>query len=80
MLLLSAIIGREITALEFRPTERHIPLGEQLLVVRMDFNARIRDEQGNEELVIMELQKAKLPTDIMRFRRYLGEQYIESHR
>lgn len=76
-LLLSAIIGREITALEFRPTERHIPLGEQLLVVRMDFNARIRDEQGNEEMVIMELQKAKLPTDIMRFRRYLGEQYMD---
>lgn len=76
-LLLSAIIGREITALEFQPTERHLPLGEQLLVMRMDFRARVRDEQGKEELIIMELQKAKLPSDIMRFRKYLGEQYSD---
>ena len=74
-LLLSAIIGREVVALEFRPTEHHFPVGELLAVLRMDFSARILDEHGREELIILELQKAKLATDIMRFRRYLGEQY-----
>jgi hypothetical protein len=74
-LLLSAIIGREVVSLEFRPTEHHFPVGELLAVMRMDFSARILDENGQQELVILELQKAKLATDIMRFRRYLGEQY-----
>ena len=74
-LLLSAVIGKEVVSLEFRPTEQHFPVGELLAVLRMDFSARIKDEQGNEDLVILELQKAKLATDIMRFRRYLGEQY-----
>jgi hypothetical protein len=74
-LLLSAIIGREVVSLEFRPTEHHFPIGEVLAVLRMDFSARILDEHGNQELIILELQKAKLATDILRFRRYLGEQY-----
>ncbi|MBK9338399.1 MAG: hypothetical protein IPM98_18390 [Lewinellaceae bacterium] len=74
-LLLSAIIGREVVSLEFRPTEHHFPVGELLAVLRMDFSARIVDENGDQELVIIELQKAKLASDIMRFRRYLGEQY-----
>jgi hypothetical protein len=74
-LLLSAIIGKEVVSLEFRPTEHHFPVGELLTVLRMDFNARILDADGNQELVILELQKAKMAGDIMRFRRYLGEQY-----
>jgi len=74
-LLLSAIIGKEIVSLEFRPTEHNFPVGELLAVLRMDFCARTTDENGKQELVIIELQKAKLASDIMRFRRYLGEQY-----
>lgn len=74
-LLLSAIIGKEIVSLEFRPTEHSFPLGEILTVLRMDFSARVLDESGKEQLIILELQKAKLASDIMRFRRYLGEQY-----
>jgi len=74
-LLLSAIIGKEVLTLEFRPTEHHFPVGELLTVMRMDFCARIQDADGRQELVIIELQKAKLAGDILRFRRYLGEQY-----
>lgn len=74
-LLLSAILGKEIVSLEFRPTEHHFPVGELLAVLRMDFSARVTDENGKQELVIIELQKAKMASDIMRFRRYLGEQY-----
>lgn len=74
-LLLSAIIGKEVVSIEFRPTEHHFPFREVLAVLRMDFSARIEDADGNQELVILELQKAKMASDIMRFRRYLGEQY-----
>ncbi len=74
-LLLSAIIGEEVISLDLRPTEHHFPLGANLMVLRMDFSARIRYANGEEQLIILELQKAKLATDIMRFRRYLGEQY-----
>ncbi len=70
-LLLSAITGREIIDLEFRPTVFELPVGKSLTVIRMDFSAKVRDSHGEEELIIIELQKAKLATDIMRFRRYL---------
>lgn len=75
-LLLSAITGQDIIELDFRPTEFEVPVGQSLMVVRMDFSARVRDAEGEERLIIIELQKAKLATDIMRFRRYLGEQYM----
>jgi hypothetical protein len=77
-LLLSAIIGREVAELEFRPTEHQLPFRETLTVLRMDFQARIIDEDGKQELVIIELQKAKLPSDIMRFRKYLATQNADA--
>jgi hypothetical protein len=45
-----------------------------LTVYRMDFSAKIETPQGYKT-VLIELQKAKYPTDVMRFRKYLGEQY-----
>jgi hypothetical protein len=44
-----------------------------LTVYRLDFTAKIKTKEG-EKRVIFELQKAKFPTDIMRFRKYLGDQ------
>jgi hypothetical protein len=32
-LLLSAIIGKEVVSLEFRPTEHHFPVGELLTAI-----------------------------------------------
>ena len=74
-LLLSAIIGKEVLDLEFRPTEHTLSVSETLTVLRMDFSARIEDQEGRQELAIIELQKARMAGDIMRFRRYLGNQY-----
>ncbi|WPL19530.1 hypothetical protein Thiowin_04661 [Thiorhodovibrio winogradskyi] len=80
-LLIGTIIGEDILALEFRPQERSHKIdvgGERFLTVyRMDFAARIRNTEGEERQVLIELQKAKFPTDIMRFRRYLGSQYSD---
>ena len=75
-LLLSAIIGEDIVALEYRPTEMKSDMAVKTVTVyHIDFSAKIRAIDGSEKLVIIEIQKAKLATDIMRFRKYLGAQY-----
>ena len=85
-LLISSIIGEEIVSLEPKPQEHtrekdvakisgEIP---NLTVYRLDFSAKIKLSNGKYKVIIIEMQKAELPTDIMRFRRYLGEQYIDS--
>jgi hypothetical protein len=47
-----------------------------LSVYRLDFAARLKTEEGKEELIIIEIQKARTYHDSMRFRRYLGKQYM----
>jgi hypothetical protein len=75
-LMLSTIIGEEIVALDFLPQERTILLEQRSFTVyRLDFSAHIRLSDGGQKQVILEIQKAKFATDIMRFRRYLGAQY-----
>ncbi len=75
-LLISALLELEVLDIELKPSEYNIKFKKPpLTVYRIDFKARIRDKDGREQLVLIELQKAKLPTDIMRFRRYLGMQY-----
>jgi hypothetical protein len=49
-----------------------------LTVCRFDFSAKISLPNGRFKTVLIELQKAKLPSDIMRFRRYLGLHYQDA--
>jgi hypothetical protein len=75
-LLISKIIETEVMELELMPKERTSELNRPpLTVYRLDFRARIKTRSGEDKTVIIEIQKAKFPTDIMRFRKYLGEQY-----
>jgi len=46
-----------------------------LSVIRYDFVATIRNAAGENKKVLIEIQKSSKPTDLMRFRTYLGEQY-----
>ena len=85
-LLVSSIIGEDVVSLEPKPQEhtrekdKEKTKGEipNLTVYRLDFSAKIKLSGGQYKVVIIEMQKAELPTDIMRFRRYLGEQYTDS--
>jgi hypothetical protein len=43
---------------------------------RLDFVATIRDSDGTPRKILIELQKSWDTMDVMRFRKYLGEQYI----
>jgi hypothetical protein len=75
-LFLSAIIGEEIEELIFKPTEYSRKIEDKdITVTRMDFSAKIRLENGDYRLILIELQKSKYFFQIMRFRRYLGKQY-----
>ncbi|WPL19814.1 PD-(D/E)XK nuclease family transposase [Thiorhodovibrio winogradskyi] len=78
-LLIGTILQEDILSLEFCPQERTQQIerpGKRVLTVyRMDFAARVRNVEGIERQVLIELQKAKFATDILRFRRYLGAQY-----
>ena len=84
-LLISSIISEEIEELKFRPQEFATEIEKEsisnkpgiLTVYRIDFTASIKTKEGLKN-VIIEIQKAKFATDIMRFRRYLGEQYANS--
>lgn len=44
-------------------------------VFRLDFIATVKTENGAFKKVLIEIQKANNQIDLMRFRRYLGEQY-----
>ncbi|MCP4217560.1 MAG: hypothetical protein GY765_23160 [bacterium] len=74
-LIISTIIRQNVISLELRPQERTVDLQlGSLTVYRLDFSAKIETPRG-PKTVLIELQKAKFPTDVMRFRKYLGEQY-----
>jgi hypothetical protein len=91
ILLLSAILETEILELHFRPQEyvsevtvmntQEKELDELqntttriLTIYRMDFLAKIKTKDGFKN-VIIEIQKSKFFSNIMRFREYLGNQY-----
>jgi hypothetical protein len=84
-LILSNLIGKKIIKLHVEPTEilatkdkKEPPIGskESYTVMRLDFAADVEHEDGTRELILIEMQKAKLITDIMRFRKYLGAKYM----
>ncbi len=75
-LMISTIIKQNVISLELRPQESTVELKlGSLTVYRLDFAAKIETPQG-PKTVLIEIQKAKLATDVMRFRKYLGEQYL----
>ena len=42
---------------------------------RIDFSAKVRQDDGTLKLILIELQKTWLETETLRFRQYLGTQY-----
>jgi hypothetical protein len=49
---------------------------EYYFIFRLDFVATIRDVDGTPRKILIELQKSWDTLDVVRFRKYLGEQYI----
>ncbi|MDR1022168.1 MAG: hypothetical protein LBL94_02690, partial [Prevotellaceae bacterium] len=75
---ISAIIGEQVKELQLAPQEyvAQIELRQQThTVCRLDFIAHVITADGERRSVMIEVQKANISTDIMRFRQYLGKQY-----
>lgn len=75
-ILLSALLKKEIRELQVRQHEYTNVQRATISLFRMDFSAKILDEEGEEHLVLIELQKTWLPTETLRFRQYLGTHYL----
>ena len=73
--ILSALLQKDIVKVEVRPHEYSNTKRDTLSVFRIDFGATIREADGSEHLILIELQKTWLPTETLRFRQYLGVQY-----
>ncbi len=59
-----------IKAIESKMVERL-----SIRILRLDFIATIKTKNGELKKVLIEIQKANSPLDLMRFRNYLAEQY-----
>lgn len=73
--LLSAILDEQIVQISVASQEIMGEVGSGISILRMDFKAIIQNSLGEQKMVLIELQKAKKLLDIMRFRRYVGENY-----
>jgi len=76
--VLSVILEKEVLELDLSQQEVVIEDEERRFTLyRLDFKAVIEDEYGRRETVLIELQKSKLPTNVLRFRSYLGLAYTQ---
>lgn len=79
---ISTIIDETIVDVEYQQQE--IPYDREnnkeitansLALFRLDFVATIKTKEGRHKKILIEIQKTRKFTDIMRFRNYLGEHY-----
>ena len=73
--VLSALLKKEVLSVTVRPHEYSNTTRDSLSMFRIDFAAHVREADGREQLVLIELQKTWLDTETLRFRQYLGAQY-----
>ena len=73
--ILSALLKEEVLSVEIRRHEHTNTTRDTLSMFRIDFAAKVRDEKGKEKLILI-LQKTWLETETLRFRQYLGAQYL----
>ncbi len=73
--ILSALLQKEVVEVEQRRNEYTNIGREGLSIFRIDFGATVREADGSEHLILIELQKTWLPTETLRFRQYPGAQY-----
>ena len=73
--ILSALLKKEVVEVQIRRNEYTNGFRDNISMFRIDFGARIREDDGSLRLILIELQKTWLETETLRFRQYLGAQY-----
>lgn len=75
--ILSALLKKDVASIQARPHEYSNQTRDNISMFRIDFSAKVRDADGSEHLILIELQKTWLETETLRFRQYLGAQYSD---
>ena len=75
--ILSALLKKEVVDIKVRPHEYSNQTRDKVSMFRIDFAATVREPDGHEHLILVELQKTWLETETLRFRQYLGTQYAD---
>ena len=74
--ILGALLKKKVIDVKIRRNEyANVTRRESISMFRIDFAATILDENDKPHLILIELQKTWLPTETLRFRRYLALQY-----
>ncbi len=73
--VLSALLKKEVVSVEMRRHEHPNVTRDNISMFRIDFAAKVKENDGNTHLILIELQKTWLDTETLRFRRYLALQY-----
>lgn len=73
--MLSALLKKEVVDVKMRPNEYSNTNEKRISIFRIDFGATVKEEDGSEHLLLIELQKTWRQTEMTRFRQYLGVQY-----
>ena len=73
--VLSALLKKEVVSVEMRRHEHPNVTRDKISMFRIDFAARVKEEDGTVHLILIELQKTWVDTETLRFRRYLAAQY-----
>lgn len=77
--LVSALLDTNVLDLVLNSRELVDKRDNNLGILRIDFKATIEIPGGKTRVVTIELQKAKLQSEVMRFRKYLGLQYADEN-
>ena len=75
--ILSALLNKNIKEVSVRPHEYSNQTRDSISMFRLDFTATIKEKDGSEYHILIELQKTWLETETLRFRQYLGAQYSD---
>ena len=75
--ILSALLKKDVVEVEMRKHEYSNAGRDKISMFRLDFAAKVRQEDGSLKLILIELQKTWLETETLRFRQYLGTQYSD---
>ncbi|MBQ3753124.1 MAG: hypothetical protein II864_06190 [Prevotella sp.] len=73
--ILSALLKKDVIEVHTRRNEYTDQQRDNLSIFRIDFGATIRNVDGTEQLILIEVQKTWVETETLRFRQYLGAQY-----
>ena len=76
-ILLSALLQKDIIDLQMKPHEYTEMMQTRISMLRIDFAATVRNQDGSTQLILIKLQKTWLTTETLRFRQYLGTQYLD---